>query len=164
MVYSDYILRPIGIIKTEYYSSKDMPIQSCFSQSIGQAILHPEFADGLVSLDLFSHIYLIYWNHKASSPSLLVTPYMDKREHGIFATRAPSRPNPLGVSVVELVEIINGTIVFRGADMLDGTPLLDIKPYVPDFDCRATASKGWLEERLPQMDGSKAGDDRFEDS
>ena len=164
MVRSDYIIRPIGVIRTEYSSSKDTPIQSCFSQSIGHVNLLPEFIDGLKSLDLFAHIYLIYWCHKASYPNLLVTPYLDEKQHGVFSTRAPSRPNPIGISVVEIVEILNGTIVFRGADMLDGSPLLDIKPYVPTFDCKATATEGWLKGHLKENDRSKIADKRFEHS
>jgi tRNA-Thr(GGU) m(6)t(6)A37 methyltransferase TsaA len=115
-----------------------------------------------MSLDMFSHIYLIYWFHKTMKPNLVVTPYLDSQQHGVFSTRAPSRPNPIGISVVELIEIDKETIIFRGADMLDGTPLLDIKPYVPVFDCRVNATEGWLKGKISFREEDKVADERFE--
>ncbi|NHJ14817.1 MAG: tRNA (N6-threonylcarbamoyladenosine(37)-N6)-methyltransferase TrmO [Candidatus Thorarchaeota archaeon] len=155
-------LVPIGIIRTDFKSSSEMPIQPAFSEAFGRAIVKPEYSKGLVSLELFSHIYLIYWFHRSKSFELTVKPYMDDANHGVFSTRAPARPNPVGISVVELVRIEENVVVFRGADMLDMTPLLDIKPYVPRFDSRATATAGWLEKRLEDSNAQGIADNRFE--
>ena len=124
--------------------------------------MNEEYVDGLESLDGFSHVILLYWFHKVKPPRMMVRPYLDNREHGLFATRAPSRPNPIGMSVVELIRIDEDKIVFNGADMLDGTPLLDIKPYVPSFDGVSDAKVGWLERHLSDSEKeSKIADSRF---
>jgi tRNA-Thr(GGU) m(6)t(6)A37 methyltransferase TsaA len=159
MNHLEYKVKVIGILKTEYETSENTPIQPGFSQSIGKAIIQPKYIPGLNSLNTFSHIYLIYWFHKAKEPTLLVTPYLDKEQHGLFATRAPARPNPIGISIVQVMRIENDTIVFKGADMLNNTPLLDIKPYTSRFDYRDNVRDGWLSGR----DTEKAlADNRFE--
>jgi len=159
MSHPEYNVKVIGIIKTEFETSENTPIQPGFSQSIGRAIIQSEYVSGLKSLNTFSHIYLIYWFHKAKSPILLVTPYLDNEQHGLFATRAPARPNPIGISIVQLIRIENDTIVFKGADMLNNTPLLDIKPFARIFDYRENVRDGWLSGR----DTEKAlADNRFE--
>ena len=104
---------------------------------------------------------LIYWFHKTKNFDLLVTPYLDDSKHGIFSIRAPSRPNPIGLSVVKILEINNNKILFEGADILDGTPLLDIKPYVPEFDSYPSAKSGWLTSRFSE-DTEKKADRRFQ--
>jgi len=113
-------------------------------------------------LELFSHGYLIYWFDRAKKPELLVTPYLDDRQHGVFATRVPSRPNPIGISIVEFIEVGRHIIVFRGADMLNGTPLLDIKPYISKFDDRKSVVDGWIKE-MSSDDERYIADDRFEE-
>jgi tRNA-Thr(GGU) m(6)t(6)A37 methyltransferase TsaA len=153
-------IRSIGTIRTPFKSGESPPIQSSKSTVKGTAELEPEYLEGLLSLDGFSHIILLYWFHRAKSPSLIVTPYLDEQAHGVFATRAPARPNPIGLSVVKLLEIKGGTIIFEGADMLDKTPLLDIKPYVPGFDHWPVTSLGWLEGR-DDAQRSYESDDRF---
>ena len=159
MNHPEYNVKVIGILKTEYETSENTPIQPGFSQSIGKAIIQPKYIPGLNSLNTFSHIYLIYWFHKAKEPTLLVTPYLDKEQHGLFATRAPARPNPIGISIVQVMRIENDTIVFKGADMLNNTPLLDIKPYTSRFDYRDDVRDGWLSGK----DTEKAlADNRFE--
>ncbi len=153
---------PIGLIHTPFKTSENVPIQPAFSDVEGEAVVFSEFVDGLHSLEGFSHIILVYWFHKAKSPKLKVQPYLDQAEHGLFATRAPSRPNPIGVSVVELIRIIENKIMFKGADMLDETPLLDIKPYVPGFDGVSNARVGWLERHLSDSEKErKIADSRF---
>jgi tRNA-Thr(GGU) m(6)t(6)A37 methyltransferase TsaA len=153
---------PIGLIHTPYKTSEHIPIQPAFSDVEGEAVVFSEFVDGLHSLEGFSHIILVYWFHRAKSPKLKIRPYLDQTERGLFATRAPSRPNPIGLSVVELIRIKKDKIVFKGADMLDGTPLLDIKPYVPGFDEVSDARVGWLERHLSDSDkASKIADSRF---
>ena len=158
----NFKLSPIGLIHTPLKTSENVPIQPAFSDVEGEAEVLSEFVDGLHSLDGFSHIILVYWFHKAKSPKLKVRPYLDQTEHGVFATRVPSRPNPIGISVVELIRINENKIVFKGADMLDGTPLLDIKPYVPGFDGVSDARVGWLERHLSDSEKeSKIADSRF---
>lgn len=156
-------IRPIGTIKTSFESGIWVPIQSSKSDVVGEVVLNEEFADGLDSLDLFSHVILVYWFHRASPMKLKVVPYLDKKERGLFSTRSPSRPNPIGISIVELLKIENNRLTFKGADMLDGSPLIDIKPFVPEFDCRANANSGWLREFLDKKGQSFLGDTRFQD-
>ena len=109
--------------------------------------IYPEFADGLKDIEALSHIYLLYAFHESSGYELHVKPFLDDQEHGIFATRYPYRPNPIGLSIVRLVSRENNILTVEGIDTLDGTPLLDIKPYVPDFDLRTDVRVGWYETR-----------------
>ncbi len=119
-----------------------------------------EYTDGLRDLEGFSHIILLYHFHKSKPYSLTVRPYMDDCEHGVFATRSPSRPNPIGISVVRLLAINDGNIEIVDVDILDGTPLLDIKPYVPQFDIAEVKRIGWLEDRVHSLPDSR-DDGRF---
>lgn len=155
-------IEPIGVIKTSFESGIWVPIQSSKSDIIGEVIIEEEFIDGLDSLELFSHVILVYWFHRASPMKLKVIPYLDKKERGLFSTRSPSRPNPIGISIVELLEIKDNRLIFRGADMLDGSPLIDIKPFVPEFDCRTDANSGWLREFLDKKGQSFLSDTRFQ--
>ncbi|MFW9806493.1 MAG: tRNA (N6-threonylcarbamoyladenosine(37)-N6)-methyltransferase TrmO [Candidatus Thorarchaeota archaeon] len=155
-------LQPIGILRTPFKSSNAVPIQSIKSDAKGHIELLEEYRDGLESLDGFSHIILLYWFHKAKEPKMLMKPFLDNALHGIFAIRAPTRPNPIGISTVKLVRIEGTRLYFEGADMLDETPLLDIKPFVPDFDNRPLATSGWLDTISHTEDQSFKADDRFE--
>jgi len=138
-----------------------MPIQPAGAAGIkGRVELNPEFAEGLCDLDDFSHLILLYHFHKNSGYELMVKPFLDSRKRGLFATRAPRRPNPVGISVVKLVGIDSNVIHITGADVLDGTPLFDIKPYVPVFDSFPEAKAGWLESSVHRADSVKS-DDRF---
>lgn len=157
----DISIEAIGYISTPYQDSKEVPIQSRFSEASGKAIINPDLKEGLESLDGFSHIYLIYWFHKAKVTQLKVTPYLEDTEHGLFATRAPSRPNPIGLSIVSLTKIEDNVIYFKGADMLDGTPLLDIKPFIPPFDTQDAVRIGWLESAL-ERNKHRLSNARFE--
>ncbi len=156
-------MQPIGVIKTSFESGMEIPIQSSKSETIGEAIIENKFKAGLDSLDLFSHVILLYWFHRASFAKPKVVPYLGKSERGLFSTRAPSRPNPIGISIVELLEIEDNRLVFKGADMLNGSPLIDIKPFIPEFDCRPDANSGWLREYLDKEGQQFLGDTRFQE-
>lgn len=145
------IYKPIGIIQTPFKISDGMPIQPRFSNEKGKAIITNEYLEATLGLEEFSHIFLLYHFHKAKEPKLLVKPFLSRKEKGLFAIRAPNRPNPIGISIVQLLEINAKKntieIIFSGADMLNQTPLLDIKPYVTDFDAYPDAKNGWYDER-----------------
>jgi len=143
--------KPIGIIHSPFKEPKGMPIQSAVAMDIeGTVEIFPEYAEGIESIEGFSHIILIYHFHLSKKAKLKVKPYMDDKLRGVFATRAPSRPNPIGLSTVKIVEIKGRKIHVKGLDIVDGTPLLDIKPYVPEFDVR-DAKIGWLEENVHKL-------------
>jgi len=137
---------PIGIIHSPHRKLDEMPIQPVFAQKVaGTAVLEPAWVEGLRDLEGFSHIFLIYHFHLAAPARLSVRPPLDDNPHGVFATRAPCRPNPIGLSLVRLVKIEGPVLHLEDLDVLDGTPLLDIKPYAPRFDERTGARSGWLE-------------------
>jgi len=143
-----FTLHPIGVIHTPFADRSGMPIQAARSEAVGHVEVYPEYAPGLADLDGFSHIILVYWFHRASGFSLAVRPFLDDRPHGLFATRYPARPNPIGLSAVKLVAVDGCTLHVHGIDVLDGTPLLDIKPFVSAFDHREGARVGWLTGRV----------------
>jgi len=140
-------LCPIGVIHSPFTEKDKTPIQASRSQAIGQVEIYPEFADGLKDIEALSHIYLLYAFHKSQGYQLQVKPFLDNQVHGIFASRYPYRPNPIGISIVKLVSRNENILTVGGIDTLDGTPLLDIKPYVPDFDLRTDVRAGWYETR-----------------
>ena len=153
--------RPIGIIRTPFLDPEGMPIQATAAVGVpGRIELDAGFLEGLADLDGFSHLILLYHLHLVSAARLAVTPFLDDRPHGIFATRSPARPNPIGLSTVRLVAITGSIIEVEDVDMVDGTPLLDIKPYVPAFDERHDVRVGWFTDRLAGLPGARA-DDRF---
>jgi tRNA-Thr(GGU) m(6)t(6)A37 methyltransferase TsaA len=137
----------IGIIHSEHTIEENTPIQPIYAKGCkGHVELCPEFVEGLRDLSSFSHIYLIYHFHQVRSVKLLVKPYLQDKEHGIFATRAPFRPNAIGLSLVELLSIDGNILHLDGVDILDGTPLLDIKPYTARFDLNNVKKNGWQDE------------------
>jgi tRNA-Thr(GGU) m(6)t(6)A37 methyltransferase TsaA len=153
--------RPIGTIHSPFKDLKDMPIQPTGQASApGTAEVLPEFAAGLKDLEGFSHAILLYHLHEVRRVDLSVTPFLGSEPHGVFATRAPTRPNPIGLSVVQLVRVEGNRLYLGNVDILDGTPLLDIKPYVPEFDQPADARVGWLEEARGKLRSTRS-DDRF---
>ena len=153
--------RPIGTIHSPYQDLKDMPIQpTCEAGGPGTAEVFAEFSEGLKDLDGFSHVILLYHLHESREAKLTVTPFLDTVERGVFATRAPSRPNPIGMSVVELLRVEDNRLHLGHVDILDNTPLLDIKPYVPDFDCPEDVRVGWLTAAREKFRGTRS-DDRF---
>ena len=148
---------PIGVIKTPYKEKKGTPIQPAGARDIrGRIELDPKLVDGLKDLDGFSHIILVYHFHRTDGYSLHVQPYMDNTLRGAFATRIPGRPNPIGISVVRLDRVEGATLHIRDVDILDGTPLLDIKPYVPQFDSVPDAEIGWLTTRVQGVQKTKS--------
>jgi tRNA (adenine37-N6)-methyltransferase len=152
---------PIGIIHTPFKTPDGTPIQPIGAKdSQGEIVLSPDFAAGLADLAGFSHIILLYHFHLSKKFSLKVKPFLDDAAHGLFSTRAPSRPNPIGFSVVRLIEINGHRLNITGADVVDGTPLLDIKPYVPAFDAHAADSIGWLAKKSTSA-GKTVADKRF---
>jgi len=148
MTMQEFTYRPIGIIHSEHTVAEKTPIQPVYAQGCkGQVEVFTEFAEGLKDLDGFSHIYLIYHFHQSSPQvKLIVKPFLQDIEHGIFATRAPCRPNAIGLSVVELEKIEGRILHINGVDILDGTPLLDIKPYTAKFDLYDIKKNGWQDD------------------
>lgn len=143
----EFTMRPIGVIRSPFVDKGETPIQASRSHAIGRVEVYPEFAEGLKDLDGFTHLILVYVFHRSSGYSLHVKPFLDDELHGLFATRHPCRPNPIGLSVVRLMAQSGGVLLVEGVDVLDETPLLDIKPYVPEFDVREDARTGWYERR-----------------
>jgi tRNA-Thr(GGU) m(6)t(6)A37 methyltransferase TsaA len=143
----DIRVRPIGVIRTPHTEAGKTPIQPVYAEGIdGEVEVFPEFSEGLESIDGFSHLCLLFHFHRVTNERLTVTPYLEDMPHGVFATRAPSRPNRIGLSVVRLVRRSGNTLHVRDVDMLDGTPLLDIKPYIRRFVPGDEIRSGWLDD------------------
>jgi tRNA-Thr(GGU) m(6)t(6)A37 methyltransferase TsaA len=154
---------PIGVVRTPFAEHAGMPIQTVAASGVrGTVELDPAYADALADLDGFTHLHLLTHMHRTGGVSLRVTPYLDTVPRGVFATRSPRRPNPIGLSLVRLVRIEGPVLHVEELDLLDGTPLLDIKPYVPPFDDRAGARYGWFEQRARHVHDVRA-DARFEE-
>ncbi len=153
--------KPIGVIHSPFKEPKGIPIQSAGAQGIdGTVELFPEYTGGLKDVEGFSHLILIYHFHLSKESPLKVKPYMDNKVHGVFAMRGPSRPNSIGISIVRLVRVEGNILHIQDIDIVDGTPLLDIKPYVPEFDIREVEKTGWLEKNVHKLSTSK-DDGRF---
>jgi tRNA (adenine37-N6)-methyltransferase len=152
---------PIGIIRTPFKQAVGIPIQPSGAKGVkGTIELKPEFGEGLKDLEGFSHIILIYHFHKSKKHELIVTPFLDSETHGVFATRAPNRPNPVGISIVKLLKIKSNILHIEHVDIIDKTPLIDIKPYVPEFDKPSSVKTGWLEKKKGSVIFKKS-DNRF---
>jgi tRNA-Thr(GGU) m(6)t(6)A37 methyltransferase TsaA len=155
------VYQPIGLISSPHKTRAGMPVQAAGAKGIRGAIeLYPSYAEGLKDLDGFSHIILIYHFHRTQAKSLVVTPFLDTEPRGVFATRSPNHPNAIGLSVVRLLAIDGLSLRIEDVDILDGTPLLDIKPYVPAFDHRAAERVGWLEDAQRSVTRCQS-DERF---
>jgi tRNA (adenine37-N6)-methyltransferase len=138
---------PIGIIHSPFQDPAGMPIQPPGARGIrGTVEIFPPYREGLRDLEGFSHVILVYHFHRSRPGPLIVRPYLDSTDRGVFATRAPVRPNPIGISTVRLISVQEGNLTVEDVDILDGTPLLDVKPYVPAFDAYCDAIAGWLEK------------------
>lgn len=145
----EFSMKPIGVIHTPFTKQSETPIQFSRSTASGEVEVFPEYEEGLESIDEFSHLILIYVFHKAlESHELMVKPFLDDQLHGIFATRFYRRPNPIGFSVVRLLQRSKTHLQVEWVDMLDGTPLLDIKPYIPEFDIHPVDKLGWYARRI----------------
>jgi tRNA (adenine37-N6)-methyltransferase len=143
---------PIGVIHSPFVSTVGMPVQSVAAGGIaGTIALDPQFQDGLSDLAAFSHLILVTHLHQVTGYALRVVPFLDDRAHGIFATRSPWRPNPIGISIVRLDAIAGSTLYILDVDVVDGTPLLDLKPFVPAIDNRQTEQIGWFADRLDRL-------------
>jgi len=151
--------KPIGVIRSPHTRAEETPIQPVYANGIpGRVEVFPEYERGLQDLEGFSHIYLLYVFDRAEGSRLEVTPFLEDRPHGVFATRAPSRPNPLGLSLVRLVRREGWVLHVEDIDILDGTPLLDIKPYSARFDSREGVRSGWqdaIDEKTAQARGRR---------
>jgi tRNA-Thr(GGU) m(6)t(6)A37 methyltransferase TsaA len=152
----------IGIICSPFKNIDGMPIQPGGALGMkGSVEVYPEFEQGLKDLDGFSHIILLYNFHLVQESKLIVTPFMDSKPRGVFSTRAPKRPNPIGLSIVKLINIDKNILYIENVDIIDGTPLLDIKPYVPEFDQHPVDSIGWLGKAQGKVKAKKS-DNRFQ--
>ena len=157
----EIVYQPIGIIQTPFEDIAGMPIQPSAADGVrGQVEVYPEYAQALQDLDGFSHIILLYHLHRSQGYNLKVVPFLDTQERGLFATRAPKRPNPIGLSVVRLLAVEPPNLKVENVDMLNGTPLLDIKPYIPHFNGDDEVRIGWVEAARQKI-GGKRSDVRF---
>ena len=155
------IYKTIGVIHSGFKEPKGTPIQPEGARDSGGTVeVFQEYAEGLKDIEGFSHIILLYHFHLSRKGSLKVKPFMEDQLHGVFATRAPARPNPVGISIVRLVNVEGNVLHIQDVDIIDGTPLLDIKPYVPEFDIREVERTGWLEKNIHKLSASK-DDERF---
>ncbi len=158
---ASWVFFPIGTIHSPFTDPAGMPIQPAGAQGIrGSVHLDSLYGEGLTDIDGFSRIILIYAFHRSRGFSLTVIPFLDTHPHGVFATRAPRRPNAIGVSVVRLLGRKGTVLTIEDVDVLDGTPLLDIKPYIPAFDCFPDERTGWLQDAAAGV-SSKRSDGRF---
>ncbi len=154
-------MKPIGTIHSPFDTLEDMPIQPKGAEEIiGTVELEEQYLAGLTDLDGFSHVYLLYQFHRAQRTTLTVTPFMDTRPRGVFATRSPLRPNHIGLSIVRLIGVEKNIITVQGIDILNGTPLLDIKPYIAAFDAVLDSRSGWMQGSAEDV-SSKRSDSRF---
>lgn len=149
--------KSIGVVHSPFKEVKGTPIQPPGAKNVkGSIEVFPEFCEGLSDLDGFSHIILLYHFHRVKESKLTVKPYMDNSSRGVFSTRIPGRPNPIGLSIVKLLGVEDCTVTIEEVDILDGSPLLDIKPYVPEFDHREANRIGWLSERASNVLNKKS--------
>ncbi|MEM4472735.1 MAG: tRNA (N6-threonylcarbamoyladenosine(37)-N6)-methyltransferase TrmO [Archaeoglobaceae archaeon] len=139
-----FYVKPIGIIRSPYKTLEEAPHQGRFSNEIFEIHVFEEYSEGLKDLETCSHLIVLYWLHLADRNKLIAIPPHDRKEHGVFATRSPHRPNPIGFAVVELLERKGNVLKVRWLDAIDGTPVLDIKPYSKELDCVENAKIGWF--------------------
>ena len=153
--------KQIGTIYSPFEKKEGMPIQAIAANGIkGKIEINKDLEEGLSGLDGFSHIFLIYSFHKSEGFNLKIKPFMSDKFFGVFATRAPRRPNAIGISVVKILSINKNIIEIENVDILNGTPLLDIKPYIPEFDIHKAEKIGWLENKISEVTQTKS-DERF---
>ena len=157
----EFSITPIGTIHTPFDDLEGMPIQPTGAASVqGTIVMDKEYEQGLSDLEGFSHIILLYHFHRSKGYKLMVKPFLDDNKRGLFSTRAPKRPNPIGLSIVRLMKRDGNKLYIKDIDVLNGTPLIDIKPYVPGFDTKEVTSIGWLEKSHEKAISLKS-DDRF---
>jgi len=155
------VMNPIGVIHTPFENLEGMPIQPVGAEQIeGQVVIEPQYSEGLADIEGFSHLILLYAFHQSKGFQLEVKPFLDDRMRGLFATRAPRRPNPIGLSIVELLRREQNILHVSNIDVVDGTPLLDVKPFVPAFDAPQATAIGWLEGKVAHSRCMRS-DERF---
>lgn len=158
---NNIIYQPIGIVHSPFKTAQGTPIQPLADCDTEACIeIYNEYLDGLLDLEQFSHIYVLFHLHLAQPKGLRVIPFLDTQTHGIFATRSPGRPNPIGLSVVKLCRIEGNMLYIKNMDLLDGSPIIDIKPYIPQFDIHQTTQNGWFDKNIHKMNQQK-DDGRF---
>ncbi len=156
------LFEPIGIIHTSFKEAVGVPIQGALNpNTTGEVEIFKEFQKGLKDIEGFSHLILLYYFHLVENYSLLARPFLDDIPRGVFAIRSPKRPNPIGITVVRLLERKENILKISGVDMVDETPLLDIKPYFPEVDAHNTDRTGWMGNKLKTIGGQKLADNRF---
>ncbi|PLV58777.1 tRNA (N6-threonylcarbamoyladenosine(37)-N6)-methyltransferase TrmO [Thermotoga sp. KOL6] len=141
-----FYVKPIGVIRSPYKDVSECPFQGRFSQETFVLEIFPEYEKGLKDIETCSHLIVLYWLDRARRDSLIAVPPHDRKEHGVFSTRSPHRPNPIGFAVVEILEVKGRNLLVKGLDAIDGTPILDIKPYSSKIDCVEEAKIGWFEK------------------
>ncbi len=151
-------ISPIGIAHTPFTGPEGMPIQAAFSDAVGMVEIYADYVDGLQDIAGFDYLMLLYHFHMASRESLRVTPFLDDQPRGVFATRAPTRPNRIGLSVVRLLKVAGNILEIGNVDIVSGTPVIDIKPYVPAFDSRVECGIGWFAQKLSGAEKVRADD------
>ncbi len=157
----NFTFSTIGIINSPFDEPVNMPIQSVSAAGVsGTVEIYDEFVSGLKDIEGFSHIILLYAFHRSDGYKLQVKPFLEDVVHGVFAVRAPNRPNPIGFSIVKLIKKDKNILHIENIDVLNGTPLLDIKPYVPEFDCFNDAASGWVTNHREKI-SKKKSDERF---
>ncbi|MFP4135732.1 MAG: tRNA (N6-threonylcarbamoyladenosine(37)-N6)-methyltransferase TrmO [Candidatus Acetothermia bacterium] len=157
----EFCFNPVGRVLSPHESPEGTPIQPSAAEGVeGKVEVFPDYREGLEDLEGFSHVILVYVFHMSAGSDLKVKPFMDERDRGVFATRSPARPNPLGISTVRLTGVESGHLHIKDVDLLDGTPVLDLKPYVAEFDRPDENENGWLAENVHKLDESR-DDGRF---
>ncbi len=157
----EIVYKPIGIVHSPFKKPEGTPIQAVADKNTGAVIeIFPEYAEGLRDLESFSHLYILFHLHLAGADSLLVVPFLDTKPHGVFATRSPARPNKIGLSVVLLERISGNHLYVKNIDILDGSPVLDIKPYISQFDVFESSKSGWFDDHMHKLEKQK-DDGRF---
>ena len=158
------LFEPIGIIHTSFKETVGVPIQGALNpNTTGEVEIFKKFQKGLKDIEGFSHLILLYHFHLVENYSLVARPFLDDTPRGVFAIRSPNRPNPIGITVVRLLERKENVLRIAGVDMVNGTPLLDIKPYFPDVDAHNAEKTGWMGNKLRTIGGEKLADNRFID-
>jgi tRNA-Thr(GGU) m(6)t(6)A37 methyltransferase TsaA len=156
------VFKPIGIIHTPFQEPEGVPIQGALRTDLeGRVDIYPEFEEGLKDIEGFSHLILLYHFHLVTEHTLVARPFLDDTPRGIFAIRGPRRPNPIGMTVVRLLRRERNILHICGVDMVNGTPLLDIKPYFPDIDAHASVKMGWMGDKMKKAGKTTNADDRF---
>ncbi len=157
---NEFNLKAIGVVHSPFKEPKNVPIQASASTAEGTVEVFPEYAEGLRDIEGFSHIILLCYLHLAKGSPLIVKPFLDDKTHGVFATRSPARPNNIGLSVVKLKSVEGNILHVVGLDVIDGTALIDIKPYIPEIDCRQEVKTGWFSSKISKLDSTR-DDGRF---